>query len=303
MAMLRPSLTLVLDLDERLASEETVQEIRRCYMHICAPMIRIHRSMGVHPESEDAETWNRARMLVRLGTRKYLDSSEEGSNLLWDTVVERWLHNMLHKIGNNMKAFNRRQRAIGMPEVIFDRLDVELEGGELIIGVHPDPEGYIVPELSEMIGIARRELNGGALTGAARVDVPSEASYRVQYESALRHWKLDHRLDHPVGEADTDWEKEAGEPASSHLPASTTRDTSPHASLSREDWLEADKIAKSYENTAVPPAGSDSLPSADYGESEEEEPFTFPVEYRFWEVVFKDGRREMFDSSTVLIGA
>ena len=34
MALLRPSLTLVLDLDERVAAEQTILEINRSYAHI-----------------------------------------------------------------------------------------------------------------------------------------------------------------------------------------------------------------------------------------------------------------------------
>ena len=34
MALLRPSLTLVLDLDERVAAEQTILEINRSYAHM-----------------------------------------------------------------------------------------------------------------------------------------------------------------------------------------------------------------------------------------------------------------------------
>lgn len=38
MALLRPSLTLVLDLDERVAAEQTILEINRSYAHIGTPL-------------------------------------------------------------------------------------------------------------------------------------------------------------------------------------------------------------------------------------------------------------------------
>lgn len=38
MALLRPSLTLVLDLDERVAAEQTILEINRSYAHIARPL-------------------------------------------------------------------------------------------------------------------------------------------------------------------------------------------------------------------------------------------------------------------------
>lgn len=47
MALLRPSLTLVLDLDERVAAEQTILEINRSYAHIGTPVIRTHACESV----------------------------------------------------------------------------------------------------------------------------------------------------------------------------------------------------------------------------------------------------------------
>ena len=42
MALPRPSLTLVLDIDERLDSEALRLEIGRCYAHVCQTLVRTH---------------------------------------------------------------------------------------------------------------------------------------------------------------------------------------------------------------------------------------------------------------------
>ena len=83
MALIRPSLTLVLDVDERLASEDTVLELKRCYTYICSPLVRKHA-----PTSEDAPVSNTARAIVGFGQRNYLHSTDDGADELWDTVVE-----------------------------------------------------------------------------------------------------------------------------------------------------------------------------------------------------------------------
>ena len=72
MALLRPSLTLVLDLDERCAGEKTVLEIKRGYAHVGTPVIRTHEGPA------DAEPSNTMRMLVRAPKRGGARSSPPG---------------------------------------------------------------------------------------------------------------------------------------------------------------------------------------------------------------------------------
>ena len=129
MALLRPSLTLVLDLDERVAAEQTILEINRSYAHIGTPVIRTHACES----AEDAPVRNTARLIVNMGTYSYLNSADEGADERWETIVGPWIGNMLRKIGNNMKVFNDRQRKIGYPEVHFDTLDIELGAGAFTV--------------------------------------------------------------------------------------------------------------------------------------------------------------------------
>lgn len=275
MALLRPSLTLVLDLDERLAGKDTVLEIKRCYTYVCTPVIRHHG-----PESDDAPMRNDARMIVGLGTRKYLHSADEGADALWDDVVGHWIGNMLHKIGSTMRAFNARQRRIDLPEVVFDRIDVELQGGEFVVSLHTDPQSFIDSDASEQVDRARMLLNVGVLKGASRVLVPSDESYTRQRDAAFAQWQIDHPEPEVVSDAGQEpiEEEEACEP------------------LTREEWLELDKQAKSYENTAVPPTDSNTLPPIQREEEPPEpERFSFEVDCGEWGVVMSDGSVRTFD--------
>lgn len=279
MAMLRPSLTLVLDLDERIASDDTVLEIRRTYAHICTPVIRTHAASG-----DDAPVVNEARMLVNVGARKYLHSADEGADDLWNEIVEPWIKNILHKVGNNMKVFNDRQRKIKLPEVVFERVDVELQGGEFVVALHTDPLSEVDESLHEQVGLARELLNAGLLEGAVRVDAPSDESYEAQRESAWQAWIVEH--------------PEALEPKPEPEPEPEP-ESEPEPELTREEWLARDEEAKSYENTHVAPTDSEALPPIEREEEEEEpEQFDFEVGYDAWSVTFADGSKRNFNAAS-----
>lgn len=276
MALIRPSLTLIFDLDERLAVKDTILELKRCYAYIGVPVIRNHA-----PAGDDAPLSSRARLLVGMGTKKYLYSGDEGADELWSSVVEPWIGNMLRKIGTTMRAFNTRQRKINLPEVVFERLDVELQGGEFVVSLHTDPQSFVPEALSSQVGLARTLLNDGTLADATCVLMPSDESYQSQYTDARAVWDETHP--EPEEPAAQDTEQEEAEP---------------ERELTREEWLELDKQAKSYENTAVPPTDSNTLPPIKREEEPPEpEPFAFDVDYTLWSVRYADGTERTFDAS------
>lgn len=178
MALLRPSLTLVLDLDERVAAEQTILEINRSYAHIGTPVIRTHACES----AEDAPVRNTARLIVNMGTYSYLNSADEGADERWETIVGPWIGNMLRKIGNNMKVFNDRQRKIGYPEVHFDTLDIELGAGAFTVAVRPQGAGAVDEAVAERVTAARNLRNDGTFAEAVRV----ERLARIMERSARR---------------------------------------------------------------------------------------------------------------------
>lgn len=277
MAMIRPSGTLVLDLDERIATTDTTLEIKRDYSHIGTPIIRTH---APESEEEDAPQHNTMRLLVKLGTRSYLYSKDEGADELWDEVVQPWIKNMLRKVGNNMKVFNDRQRKIGNPELVFERMTIEMQGGAFVVALHPDPECLVDPELAAQVGLARQLLNDETFAGCVRVDMPPEDDYETQRAQAWEPWIAEH----PEPEPEEEEPEEVAEPE----PEKT-----------REQLLAEDIEAKSYENTAVPPTDSDMLPPIEREpEPEEPERFNFSVDYHLWKISYEDGSSKLFDSQS-----
>lgn len=285
MVMLRPSLTLVLDLDERAGGEETILEIKRNYTYITQPVVRTHA-----PSCKDEPVNNSMRMIVNMGARRYLYSSEEGADELWDDVVEHWIGNMLHKIGNNMRQFNVRQWKIGLPKVFFDRVDVVLQGGAFTVALRTDPIGFVDPSLKNLVTQARTLLNDGTIEGAVRVEAPSDEAYEAQSSSAYRSWADAHPDAIAAARAEEEAEAEKREEATP--PAGKVR--------THEELLDEDIVAKSYENTAVPLTDSETLPPVRrQAEPEEPERFDFAVDYTPWTVVYANGTRRAFDSRTL----
>lgn len=359
MALIRPNTTIIMELDERLYSRETELEIKRCYSHIGVPVIR-KRAVEAAPTAEagkpdaaqgaDAQTagetgasttprqddvqdpqppyYNVVRILVSLGTSKYLYSADEGADELWADAIEPAIANALHNIGANMKSFNKRQRKINLPEIIFNRLSVELAGGSFIVALHPDALSFLDRDLRDQINLARTLLNDGTFEGVVRVDVPAEQAYLEQHAAAKQIWDEQHPAPAPEdGDAAADDTAAANtDPASqittdeeghTILPAATSDDE--YAERARkiaqqaledqkrgterffdEEWLAMDAQRKSYENTAVAPTESDELPPAYHlPEIPEPELFDFEVDYTLWAVTDAQGATRLFNSKTL----
>ena len=125
-------------------------------------------------------------MTVRVGAREYLDSSVEGADALWSDHIEHWLLNQVHAVDNQMKIFNRRQREEGKPELVFTWLEIELQGGRLVVRLRLDSTCGIDPEESKWVSRVREALNAGALgKDVIAVTLPSAASYEKQYAAGM----------------------------------------------------------------------------------------------------------------------
>lgn len=285
MALLRPSLTLVLDLDERVAAEQTILEINRSYAHIGTPVIRTHACES----AEDAPVRNTARLIVNMGTYSYLNSADEGADERWETIVGPWIGNMLRKIGNNKKVFNDRQRKIGYPEVHFDTLDIELGAGAFTVAVRPQGAGAVDEAVAELVSAARALRNNGTFVDAVRVELPTAESWNAQRDAAWETWVAEHP--EVLEEPETNEDAPTGDVADEATEAEAVPEKT------REELLAEDIAAKSYENTAVPPTDSEALPRPQREEEEEEEPFDFPVDYTLWAVIGADGATRIYDSA------
>ena len=266
MAQPRPSLTLILDIDERLDSEEVRLEINRCYSYVGSTLVRTHPAGEGEPE-------NIMRFLVKLGTRRYLRSADEGADQLWNDVMERWFYNELFKVSNNMKIYNRRQREVGNPDLAFDWIEIELQNGELRALLHCDNASGIDPKASTLLTTLRTAYNEGSLgADIARVLMPAPASWREQEAAGL------------AAKAERDAQEAA---AKAQAAAAARAEAEAAAALAEESFLETPDLVAPEE-----PA-----------ENIEPEPFAldepdFALDYRMWLIEYADGATRTFDSQT-----
>lgn len=270
MAQPRPSMTLVLDIDERVDSEELRLEIDRCYAHVGATVVRTHTAEG-----EDAH--HTMGLLVKLGTRHYLCSEDEGADELWYSVMEQWLHNQFYKVSNNMAIFNRRQRETKAAELHFDWLEVDLQNGALKALLHLDSNCMVEPSCSTLITQLRTAYNRGLLgEGAARVVMPDPAAYEAQRAVGLaakqeREVKARVQQEEAAAAAQAKRAAEEAAAAESFLGASAPLSDTPELQDSADQGVNDDAFF---------------LAEPD-----------FAISYHPWSIEYNDGSTRAFDAS------
>lgn len=273
MAQPRPSLTLLLDIDERLATKQTREEVGRCYDYVGSAVVR------AHPAPEQGPAHNIARFMVKLGNRKYLRSADEGADELWDDVIERWLYNQFYTVGNNMQIYNRRQREIGNDELYFDYLDVDLENGGLTVRVRLDSNSTLPPDLAQSITAMRSAFNAGNLgEKVTRVWMPSEASYNAQVVKAAAD-KARREVDEARA-AEEEAQRRAEEEAAR---AAVAND--PENNFTEAADLVDDPVSDELEAHRAELEAKFALPQAD-----------FAIDYSIWGIESADGSNREFDS-------
>ncbi len=178
----RPSCTITLDLDSRIYSKDLRLEIDRSWTFVAETLVHTHE-----PEAEGDPVVNFISVFVKLGAQSYLyDTDDEDARDNWYDFIENHIRNMLAKIGNQVKIFNRRQRQNGKYELEFEYIEFELEAGELFIQFHLDSNGEVTEEHCKDATAVREALNAGLLGDKpARVILPAPAFYTIQQEVGL----------------------------------------------------------------------------------------------------------------------
>ena len=274
MAQPRPSCTLILDIDEKLATEETRLEVKRCYSYVGSALVR------THPSPDDGTQTNVMRLLAKLGSRHYLRSSEAGADDLWNSTIARWFYNQFHTVSNNMRIYNRRQREIGNTELRFDWIECDMENGALRVAMRLDSTCSVPPERADMLTQVRDALNAGTLgEDVVRIAMPSASSWEEQLEAGRAAANARAAEEEAAAQAALAAEEEARAKAEAEA---------------AEDFLESPELAQKAQQEASKEQGGQK-PEEENNPFEEEVP-EFTVNYRMWEVEYADGSIRVFDS-------
>ena len=273
-------MTLILDLDERVDSENLRLEIGRSYAYVGSTLVRTHAAAG-----EDAPAENTMRMLVKLGTRQYLAAGEEGSDELWNDVMRDWFRNQFRKLGNQALIYNKRQKEMeDGSELAFTWLEVDLQNGTLLVRLHMNDVSGIAEDAADMLSLVRDAYNEGKLGDAgsiARVSMPSADDWAAQVEAgaaAFAERKAAEEATAAEAEAAAEAERAAAEEAAAE------------AFLESPELVEADARAAAGEG-AVDGGGMEP-PELVF---ELDEP-TFAPTYRTWTVEYTDGTSKVFEA-------
>lgn len=291
MAQPHPSLTLILDIDERIDSEELRLEVSRCYAHVCLTLVRTHPACEGDPE-------NTARFLVKMGTKAYLDSSVEGADDLWSNSVERWLHNMLYKVSNNIRIFNKRQKNNGRDALAFTWMELDLQNGALCVRLRCNSVSAVDANVSSMIGTLRTQLNAGAIgKDVVRVTMPAPAEYEVQSIAGLE--EKARREAQQAQQEQIEKLTEQARRAEAERQAEEAFLESPE--LSKQALLDETEDGPSSEN-AHGTEDEPETPAHPGGGEDIEELFSldepdFEIDYHVWEVTYANGSTRTFDSN------
>lgn len=265
----RPSGTMILDIDEALATEDTRLEIKRSYPHVGNALIRTH-------EVEEGAPHANVMSLLAMVSKEYMDDSEE-SQSYWDEIMERWIRSMFHNLGNCMQIYNRRQRQIGGIELYFDRLELELQNREYIIGFGLDSVSSIPEETATVATACRNAIVSGKLgEGVKRVELPSKQSMQLQQA---------------CGDAIKAAREEAARLKEEEDAKAREEEIERRRQEAEENFLENPDEEIEKEEEAIKEYGvrqeKFDLPAAD-----------FSVDFRFWDVYGQDGEVRMYDSTT-----
>lgn len=277
MAQPRPSMTLILDVDERIDSEELRLEVGRSYTYVATTLVRTHAAA-----SEDAPVENTLRMLVKLGTREYLDASVEGADELWNNVMRTWFANQFRKIGNQTLIYNKRQREIeDGSELAFTWLEVDLQNGTLPVRLHMNDVSSIDESAAEVLSVVRDAYNNGKLgdkASVARVSTPTDEDWAAQVAAGA------------VAAAKRAEEQAAAEAASA---AAAEAERAAAEAAADEAFLESPELIAEGEAEDVAAQGGGVEPPELVFELDEP---TFVPTYNTWTVEYTNGASKTFNA-------
>lgn len=267
-----PSLLLILDIDESLATEQTRLEVKRCYGYVGSTVIRPHEA------APDGEIVNTMEMHVKLPGVKYLRHHTPEADALWNEMIQRWLFNQFHTVGNQMQIYNRRQREEGQVELYFDWLNVIFEGDAFSVKVKLNSVSSLPPECSEVFANLRDALCDGMIDESVDcVLLPALESFEGQVSA----WEADEseRLARQAAEE----EERAAEADKAQAEA---------VQVAEENFVEAPDLVQ---------AQADSFDEESW-QAELERKYSLPdpdfeIDYTIWGVVEPGGSVALFDSS------
>ena len=261
-SLIRPSLILKMDLDERVFSDEMIAEIKRSYSYVAPSVVASHPAGEGYPE-------HNLRFMVKLH-RPYWDIHDEGAQELWQGVMPKWLHNMFFKVSNTITASNKVRAEAGERGLKYAWLELEF-GENALMAIKTASDGAIPEQGVEWVERVRALMCDGAFgDGVTCVRIPSRASYEAQLAAAEAAQAR--AAEDVAGE-------EAAEGVDETAAEAAATDAIATADTAADDAAAADESADQDAAAALP------------------EPPAFDVDYTIWGIEYTDGTVRAYDSA------
>ena len=273
-AMVRPSLILKMDFDERAYNDEVKSEIKRSYSYVAPSLVQTHEAGEGRPE-------NIMRFTIKVH-RPYWDMNDETSQELWEGSMVKWLHNMLAKVSNTMMAANTQHKNRGERTVDYAWLDLEF-GNNLTIRVKLNADSSIPENTYDIVAAVREAACAGVLgDNLAVVSVPSYESWSAQLAAV---------------EAELAAQAEAEAAAAAEAAAQEAEALGDDQAAETDEIVETGELAESADDVEGADDELEDEKIEDAEELPEFPPFPdFEVDYRIWGVEDADGAIREFDS-------
>jgi hypothetical protein len=314
-AMIRPSLMVKIDLDERQYDDDIVASIKRSYAHIAASAVSSHAQSGVIPE-------HTMRLRVKL-RQPYWDARDPTSQDTWETVMCHWLENMFYKVSNNIVASNDVYREEGKDEVMYTWLEVQF-GNNMVVAMKTRSDASIPDDALDTIEAVRGMAADGAFGDnlVSCVRIPSRASYEAQLYQALAEAYKEYEARRQASESAPESEHDqladgviegnltTEDPSEVDAPATSSDDvetsdggdgTLPAETGMPADVLEVTAASGDSSDEAVEPdeaAWSDSAWIDQVGSDVRDRLYALDVDRTVWGIEYADGSVREYDSST-----
>ncbi len=288
-AMIRPSLILQMDLDERAFSEDVVSEIKRSYSYIAPSKVSSHDAGEGEPE-------NVLRLAIKLH-KPYWDKNDAAAQELWAGVMPKWLRNMFRKISNTIVAGSKVRVDQGDKPLNYAWVEAEF-GDDALVAMKSMADSSIPEEAVQMVDQVRDLMGSGAFGDAsvACVRMPSRASYEEQLAQAIAEAEAAAEAEAEAEAAETG-ESAGAESVAAGIAAAAEADgagVGAAVQVGASDVPDAAVVDET--NDASDATGEDATSDEAPAEEEPALPKIDP-DYTVWGIEYADGTVREFDSA------
>lgn len=169
--MLRPTAYLTFTLEGTDATPQTASALKRSYSYVAPTKVVAGRKEAGSGESPLA---NSITMEVKLGTRPYWNSADDGADVVWHETLLPWLSRKLRTLFETVLEYNNETRHSFVGKMAYRDVAVKLAPHTVVFNLEPNSN---LRDVEAPFAAIRSYLNGDAVPAEVqplRFAVPSD---------------------------------------------------------------------------------------------------------------------------------